>query len=86
MKKTILNTISIYFIGIGVVISIACLGLVVGGFSTQGKLAAVILALAGGYFTVATVSVVVGWQAGSGKADMVTAIVISILLGVAWLY
>ena len=86
MKKMILNTIVIYLIGLGVVIGIACLGFAVEGFSTNGKLAAVIFALAGGYFTVATVSVVVGWRAGSGKADMVTAIVISILIGVAWLY
>lgn len=86
MKKMILNTIIIYLIGLGIVIGIACLGFVVEGFSTQGKLAAVILAFAGGYFTVATVSVVVGWRAGCGKADMVTAIVFSILIGVAWLY
>lgn len=86
MKKMILNTIIIYLIGIGVVIGIACLGLVIEGFSTQGKLATVIFTLTGGYFTVAAVSVIAGWRAGSRKADMVTAIVISILIGAAWLY
>lgn len=81
MKKIIWNTILIYLIGLGVVVGISFLGLL-----AYDDMGAFLLAMVSGYFILPIVSLIVGFRAGSGKCDILTAIVISIAIVVIWLY